>query len=352
MKMRRMLAVVLCLIMVLALAGCKSKAAQATEALIDAIGTVTAESEAAVKAAEDAFLALGEKERSQVENFQALEEAKSRLAVVRTEKLIDAIGEVTADSEAAVKAAEDALAALTDEQKSAVSNAGVLTEAREKLEAALEEARIEALRQQILGSWLYRLDLGPMLCEYLTENAQEYDLSLYDYLTTYEVAMILTLNDDGTYTFKSDQEMLADQNAGLHDSMLGFVRELVLRSAVQEAVSQGLLTETVDNWADFETVLGVDEDGFFELAYSMNKEDFTDYFIGLLQLDTFLKSLDMEGKYEFGEKQLLLNTDGSDEFSEDNAVEYTAEGDIMQWTGGTFTFEYPIDYTLIFQKQP
>ena len=352
MNVKKVLAIVLCLLMVLPLTACKSKATKEAETLIEAIGTVTAESEEAVKTAEEAFLALGEKDRAQVENYLALEEARKALDIAKAEKLINAIGEVTLDSEAAITAAEDALAALTEEQRNAVSNADVLTDARTKLDDLLEEARIEALRQQILGTWFYRLDLGPMLCEYLTENAKEYDLSLYDYLTTYEVAMELTLNDDGTYSFEAHQDLLAEENEKLHESLLGFVQELVLRSSVQEAISQGMLTEPVDNWDDFEKVLGVNEDDFFQLAYSMNKEDFTDYFIGLLQLDTFLQSLKLEGKFQFGEKQLLLNTDGSDEFSEDSAVEYTVETDIMQWTGGTFEFDYPIDYTLIFQKNP
>ncbi len=199
MKMRRILAAVLCLVMVLALAGCKSKAAKEAEALINAIGEVTADSEAAVTAAEEAFKALGEKDQAAVENAAVLEEARKTLDIRKTEALIDAIGEVTVDSEAAVTAAESALAALTDEQRSAVANAGVLTEARAKLDEALEAARLEALKQAVVGEWRYNLDLGPFIASVMTQQAAEYEISMYDYLTDYHVVIDLTMNEDGTY---------------------------------------------------------------------------------------------------------------------------------------------------------
>ena len=101
-------------------------AADAVEKLVDAIGTVTLDSEEAIKAARGAYDALTEEQKAQVGNYQTLLDAEAKLADLQAadavEKLIDAIGTVTLDSEEAIKAARGAYDALTDAQKELVGN--------------------------------------------------------------------------------------------------------------------------------------------------------------------------------------------------------------------------------------
>ena len=112
-------------------------AADAVEKLIDAIGTVTLDSEEAIKAARDAYDALTEEQKAQVGNYQTLLDAEAKLADLQAadavEKLIDAIGTVTLDSEEAIKAARGAYDALTDAQKELVGNYQTLLDAEAKL---------------------------------------------------------------------------------------------------------------------------------------------------------------------------------------------------------------------------
>ena len=112
-------------------------AADGVEKLIDAIGTVTLDSEEAIKAARDAYDALTEEQKAQVGNYQTLLDAEAKLADLKAvdavEKLIDAIGTVTLDSEEAIKAARDAYDALTEEQKELVGNYQTLLDAEAKL---------------------------------------------------------------------------------------------------------------------------------------------------------------------------------------------------------------------------
>ena len=113
------------------------KAVDAVEKLIDAIGTVTLDSEETIKAARDAYDALTEEQKAQVGNYQTLLDAEAKLADLKAadavEKLIDAIGTVTLDSEKAIKAARDAYDALTEEQKAQVGNYQTLLDAEAKL---------------------------------------------------------------------------------------------------------------------------------------------------------------------------------------------------------------------------
>ena len=120
------------------------KAADAVEKLIDAIGTVTLDSEKAIKAARDAYDALTDAQKEQVGNYQTLLDAEAKLADLKAadavEKLIDAIGTVTLDSEEAIKAARGAYDALTDAQKEQVGNYQTLLDAEAKLAQMKKDA--------------------------------------------------------------------------------------------------------------------------------------------------------------------------------------------------------------------
>ena len=116
-------------------------AAKAVDDLIDAIGEVTADSGDAIKAARAAYDALTDTQKELVKNYEKLtaaEEAYTALvdaaAAKAVDDLIDAIGEVTADSGDAIKAARAAYDALTDTQKELVKNYEKLLAAEELYE--------------------------------------------------------------------------------------------------------------------------------------------------------------------------------------------------------------------------
>ena len=107
--------------------------------LIDAIGTVTLDSEEAIVAARSAYGALTEGEKTAVSNYATLTAAEARLDEIKTniatgdnvKSLIDAIGEVTyPESGDKINAARNAYDALTnDEQRARVTNYATLTDA-------------------------------------------------------------------------------------------------------------------------------------------------------------------------------------------------------------------------------
>ena len=135
-------------------------AAKAVDDLIDAIGEVTADSGDAIKAARAAYDALTDTQKELVKNYEELtaaEEAYTNLvdaaAAKAVDDLIDAIGEVTADSGDAIKAARAAYDALTDTQKELVKNYEKLLAAEELYEeltasaAAIAQKAAEEAKQ-------------------------------------------------------------------------------------------------------------------------------------------------------------------------------------------------------------
>lgn len=75
-------------------------------------------------------------------------------AIKEVETLIDAIGEVTADSETAVLTAEKAYDALTTEESEQVENYSALMEAREALDSALYEKHVNELLDCVSCEWV------------------------------------------------------------------------------------------------------------------------------------------------------------------------------------------------------
>lgn len=109
---------------------------------IDAIGDVTLDSGAAIDAAREAYDSLSETQKEQVNNYDKLTAAEAELArqqkeaVEAVEKLIDAIGDdVTLLSESAIKAAREAYDSLRSDLQPDVSNYDKLTAAEAKLAA-------------------------------------------------------------------------------------------------------------------------------------------------------------------------------------------------------------------------
>ncbi len=119
--------------------------ATALEAAINAIGEVTLESADVIASVRQQYLDAAEEVKVLVTNLSVLEAAEDALAGIRAAKaveLIDAIGKITIDSEAQIQAAEDYYKTLTEQEKQKVTNAAVLTDARQAFkDACLAEAK-------------------------------------------------------------------------------------------------------------------------------------------------------------------------------------------------------------------
>ena len=136
MKMKRVFCFFLCVVLCFSLCACKSKETKAAEAAIEAIGEVTLDSEELIVTAEDMYDALTPEDQEQVENYDLLLEARETydtLCVEQVVALIDEIGEVTLDSGAKIDAARNAYEALPTALKGRVSNYFDLEDAEERL---------------------------------------------------------------------------------------------------------------------------------------------------------------------------------------------------------------------------
>lgn len=117
---------------------------------INNIGDVTLNSESAIKEARDAYNEIAESYKQNVTNYDTLTKAEATLDQLKADKAeaekvdkkIDAIGEVTIDSEKAIKEARAAYDKLTDSQKSFVTKLDALTAAEAKLTKLICEVKV------------------------------------------------------------------------------------------------------------------------------------------------------------------------------------------------------------------
>ena len=170
------------------------KAAKPVDDMIDAIGEVTLESEEAIAAARAAYEALTEAQQAEVKSYDKLTAAEARLADLKAAKavddMIDAIGEVTLESEGAIDAARAAYEALTETQQAEVKSYDKLTAAEARL-AVLKPAKpveklIDAIGEVTLGSES-AIAAARTAYDNLTE-AQQAEVKNYDKLTAAEAA--------------------------------------------------------------------------------------------------------------------------------------------------------------------
>ena len=170
------------------------KAAKAVDDMIDAIGEVTLASESDIAAARTAYEALTEAQQAEVKSYDKLTAAEARLADLKAAKpvddMIDAIGEVTLESEGAIAAARAAYEALTEAQQAEVKSYDKLTAAEARL-AVLKPAKpveklIDAIGEVTLGSES-AIAAARTAYDNLTE-AQQAEVKNYDKLTAAEAA--------------------------------------------------------------------------------------------------------------------------------------------------------------------
>ena len=108
---------------------------------INDIGEVTLDSESKINSAQKRYDDLDDELKSEVTNYNVLEEAKSKYSQLRADNvmsLIDAIGTVTINSKDAIEAAEKAYKDLSIKEKDLVTNYLTLVVARNSLTTAQE----------------------------------------------------------------------------------------------------------------------------------------------------------------------------------------------------------------------
>lgn len=148
MKKHTPIIALLILLLALSLTACgKSQATTDAEDLINAIGEVTLDSGAMIEAAENAVAALSDEERETLTNMTALTAARDQYDALVIINDIDSLGEITEDSGPILSSIREKYDSASAGAQSAVTNYDALTAAEAKY-TSLVEAAAEKLRAE------------------------------------------------------------------------------------------------------------------------------------------------------------------------------------------------------------
>ena len=169
-------------------------AAEAVDAKIEAIGTVSLSSETAISEARAAYEALSADGKSRVTKLSVLEAAEARLAELKAAKAaaeavdakIEAIGTVSLDSEAAINEARAAYNALNEEAKGFVTKLNVLQTA----EARLQELKNAKAAAEAVDNQIDSIGVVTLQCEALINTCR----NAYEALTADGKAFVTKLD--------------------------------------------------------------------------------------------------------------------------------------------------------------
>ena len=246
---------------------------------IEAIGEVTLDKEAAVKAARAAYDGLTEAQKGYVsaetlklltdaeERIEALKAEADRAAAEEVEKLISDIGEVTLESAGKIEAAEKAYAALTEAQKALVKNYKTLTDARAAYDKLKEEEdnkneggktitnskyKVSVSGEEITSDMV--LEITPLTKDDADVKAMQkavsskYVITKLYHMAVYKDGKEVTLNKDVKISWTMDEKYNGKTVTVLH-VINGKVEKLTGK------VENGMLTVTVKALGNFGVVL-------------------------------------------------------------------------------------------------
>ena len=208
---------------------------------------------------------------------------ENQSAADSVEVLIDAIGEVTLDSETAISAAREAYDALTDAQKAMVENYAKLTAAEAALENLREAAEQEAADKASADAVIAYIDaIGTVTLE--SKQAIEKARSAYDSLTETQKAMVTN------YALLCEAEEALEallQNAYIYFAAIG-PEEIDVMTNQIIAVNVNVSGVGYPNYASSEIIITYDNS---KLIFSKADSDLNDATVsdneGVLKLEDF-----------------------------------------------------------------
>ena len=172
---------------------------------IEALATITLESESAIAQCENVYSSLSDGEKNQISNIEKLTSAR---AVYDVLKKIDSLGVITLDSETLIVDAEQSYSQLTGTQKNAISNYSTLTAARSQYNVLVVIKLIDDIGTVSLDS-KDEIDAAESACSslnYTQKNQVTNYSTLTDARSKYDVLFVIdSINRIGTVSLESKE---------------------------------------------------------------------------------------------------------------------------------------------------
>ena len=209
-------------------------------------------------------------------------------AVRNAEEKIAAIGTVTADSGAAIADAEAAMDALSAKEREKVENAAELPAARDAWKKAIAEreererqTRLETLRRELLGSWEFTQEVTDEYAELIDRMIGSMmgftEIHFSDYVDRIAATGSFTLLGNGTYKIG----FTAAQRETFLDSIVTPIKRYyadIMRDLIaQELAFSGIVIDDIHSDEAWVSATGMDFNSLVEADLGMSLDAYIDY---------------------------------------------------------------------------
>lgn len=321
--MKKIIALLLALAMCFSLCACgKSEAVTNVEGLIDAIGEVTSESESAITVAEEAYNALTEEEKAKVENYAVLNAAKERLGILLCEQFEESfVGEW-------VYLADEDTTILTVEEDGTATFLGTTTSIQGmEFEWSFEQ---DKSRVRFDGPVTFRADIS----------------YLYEYMMMHNFEL------GGVLVRKADYKELAEKYLSVaeltKENLSDYVGEPIYLGQMKDEwgddMSEAVYCFKSNAYENDSVYLGVSEDFSLEILQCLPLDVYTGLFSAFLVYDSgAIETGRVKGKVCFISSEYVETIEYSDDSSYrivtlnngsriiDRCRYYTFDGSIMKY---------------------
>jgi len=287
--------------------------------------------------------------------------------VKQVDALIRAIGEVDAESAMRVEAAEQAYNALGESEKKQVESAFYLPLARKALDRALaekaeaEERRAAELAAQALtlrmqGDWDVSEDILEMLAEgvdmIVAYIFDEIDLPFSDFVDSMEVHATWRLRPNMTYSVFIEGDALEDTLSGMREGLIRYLEHLNRYALWSEYWKNGYQIDDPYDDDAWRWCLGASFGEIIEAATGMTLEEH----LGMTADEILYNLYDMmaytelaSGNYQVEEGKLYLSDTLDDPVKKDSFVSFELSDRELVMTGvnniESMEDDYPVTLT-------
>lgn len=186
---------------------------------------------------------------------------------------------------------------------------------------------------EILGTYDTKFDIKDMLVEQV-DSQMGLDVSLGDYVESFDVAVVYEFKEDGTYSQNIDMDAFEASFENLKAALVPYM-ENVFVSAFRDQIVAVDPTAVIESVEDIESFLGMTFDEIMIQSVGMDFESFVNVVMDeSMPLDDLQNDAQSEGKYKAEGGKLYMSESLDTDINESAYEVYTIKGNVVTVTEG------------------
>ena len=162
---------------------------------------------------------------------------------------------------------------------------------------------------ELVGTWSAQFDLTDLLLQEIESSLGEMDMNFGDYMEEpFYLPLRMEFNADESYHLYVTESDLDAMVVPFQNAMKGFFTDLLFSALKQALADSGQDVSAVNEMADLENMLGMSVDEMMTASMGSDLNSFVEQNFNVEMLKELTDELDTEGTYSFDGETIKLNT--------------------------------------------